>query len=110
MSPTGLGWSKSPTAAAALSPFDAVIFDLDGAVTDTAEIHAAAWKDVFDSVLRDPRTPALAKQEPFTDSDYRRYVDGRPREEGVRAFLASRGVEIPPGEATDRPGHGPWPG
>jgi beta-phosphoglucomutase-like phosphatase (HAD superfamily) len=87
-----------------MSPFDAVIFDLDGVVTDTAEIHAAAWEEMFDSVLRDPRVPALARQKPFTDTDYRRYVDGRPREEGIRAFLASRGIDIPPGEAADRSG------
>lgn len=92
--------SSSPTAASALSPFDAVIFDLDGVVTDTAEIHELAWKELFDAVLL---AHAPAGQAPFSNHDYRRFVDGRPREEGVRVFLQSRGISIPEGHPSDPP-------
>ena len=91
----------SPTAAAAVSPFDAVIFDLDGVVTDTAAVHTAAWKELFDEVLKDPRIPAGANSGSFRIEDYLRYVDGRPREEGVKVFLASRGIALPEGKASD---------
>jgi beta-phosphoglucomutase family hydrolase len=64
----------------ALEGIDAVIFDLDGVVTRTAKVHAQAWKDAFDPVPFDPV------------ADYLRYVDGRPREDGVRSFLAARGI------------------
>ena len=67
--------------------FDAVLFDLDGVLTSTAAIHARAWKRMFDQYLREhhPNEP------PFDiDSDYKKYVDGKPREDGVRDFLASR--------------------
>ncbi|CAH0130944.1 putative glycosyl hydrolase MT2062 [Arthrobacter sp. Bi83] len=104
MAPAQHNWSSSPTAASALSPFDAVIFDLDGVVTDTADIHALAWKELFDAVLKDPRAHSTASQVPFTDSDYRRFVDGRPREEGVRVFLQSRGITAPDGHPSDPPG------
>ncbi len=72
--------------------YEAVIFDMDGVVTDTAIVHAAAWKRLFDEVL-----PGLAPDaDPFDQvEDYRRSVDGRPREDGVRTFLASRGVTLP---------------
>jgi beta-phosphoglucomutase family hydrolase len=104
MKPQQHTWSASPTAEAALSPFDAVIFDLDGVITDTAEIHSLAWKELFDSVLQDPRAGAAEGEHRFTDSDYRRFVDGRPREEGVRTFLKSRGISVPEGAASDPPG------
>jgi len=82
-----------------LQSYDAVIFDMDGVVTDTASVHAAAWKDLFDEAL-----PELAET-PISSfdisKDYRRYVDGRTREDGVRAFLASRDIEVPEGEADD---------
>ena len=81
--------------------FDAVLFDLDGVLTSTAAIHARAWKQMFDQYLRD-RHPS---QPPFdADADYKRYVDGKPRYEGVRSFLESRGIHLPYGEATDPPG------
>ncbi|GAC1453762.1 MAG: hypothetical protein PVSMB10_11450 [Pseudarthrobacter sp.] len=96
--------AESPTAAAALSPFDAVIFDLDGVVTDTATVHEAAWKQLFDEVLEDPRLTGQARTGPFTAADYLDYVDGRPREDGVRSFLASRGVTLPDGKPSDAPG------
>lgn len=89
--------------APALSPFRAVIFDLDGVVTDTAEVHARAWKELFDAVIADPRAGGTGPRRPFTDTDYRRFVDGRPREEGVRVFLQSRGVTVPDGDSNDPP-------
>lgn len=65
-------------------PFDAVLFDMDGVVTDTAAAHAAAWKKLFDAVLADPRLNAGGWVEPFDkDADYLRYVDGRQREDGA---------------------------
>lgn len=90
-----------------LSPrdFDAVLFDLDGVLTPTASIHAAAWKRMFDDFLRHR---SELTQQPFDDfdiaADYRRYVDGRPRHEGVAAFLASRDIALPPGDPDDAPG------
>ncbi|WP_193341832.1 hypothetical protein [Pseudarthrobacter sp. AB1] len=70
-----------------ITRYEAVIFDMDGVVTDTTVVHAAAWKRLFDEVL-----PMLAPEAaPFDEvEDYRRSVDGRPREAGVRTFLASR--------------------
>lgn len=71
----------------------ACLFDLDGVLTQTASLHEAAWKSTFDSFLR---SHAAARGEafvPFAADDYARYVDGRPRGEGVRAFLGSRGIE-----------------
>ena len=91
--------TESPTVAAALAPVDAVVFDLDGVVTDTA----AVWKELFDAVLQDPRIPQAARRDPFTDSDYLRYVDGRTREDGVASFLRSRGVTLPAGGSGDGP-------
>ena len=85
--------------------FDAVIFDLDGVVTQTSAVHAAAWKRLFDGFLRER---AAARGEPFTpfdlERDYRLYVDGKPRYDGVRDFLASRGIELPQGDPSDAAG------
>ncbi|NEB21610.1 beta-phosphoglucomutase family hydrolase [Streptomyces coelicoflavus] len=78
----------------------ACLFDLDGVVTRTAVVHAAAWKATFDAFLRERDG---ADFRPFTDSDYDQYVDGRPRADGVRSFLASRGVELPEGTPDDTP-------
>ena len=96
--------TTSPTASAAQSPFEAVLFDLDGVVTDTASVHEAAWKELFDQVLGDPRVPSEARKDAFTGGDYLRYVDGRPREDGVTSFLASRGVTLPKGNRADAAG------
>jgi len=85
-------------------PYQAVLFDMDGVVTQTAQVHAAAWKLLFDSVLQDPRLSGDPKRDPFdADGDYRRYVDGRQREAGVVAFLASRGAGLPTGSPDDGP-------
>jgi len=78
----------------------AVIFDMDGVVTDTAAVHAAAWKRLFDEVL-----PELGHSSRSFDADrdYRAWVDGRSREDGVRAFLASRGISVAEGSPDDGP-------
>ncbi|WP_399893887.1 beta-phosphoglucomutase family hydrolase [Streptomyces sp. BBFR51] len=81
----------------------ACLFDLDGVVTKTAVVHAAAWKETFDAFLRERDG---ADFRPFTDSDYDQYVDGRPRADGVRSFLASRGIELPEGGPDDPPDAG----
>src|SRR3546814_1111976 len=68
---------------------------MDGVVTDTASVHATAWAALFDEALHDPRA-GLAAPTPFdSGADYRRYVDGRSREDGVATFLGARGVAIP---------------
>jgi beta-phosphoglucomutase family hydrolase len=83
----------------------ACLFDLDGVLTQTASIHAAAWREMFDNYLR--RRAALTG-EPFVAfdpvADYTTYVDGRPRADGARAFLASRGITLPEGSSEDPPG------
>ena len=88
----------------ALLPFDAVLFDLDGVLTSTAKIHAACWKSMFDDFLR---KHAGSSQQPFTpfdtEDDYKRYVDGKPRYEGVRSFLESRSITLPYGSPADDP-------
>ena len=82
----------------------ACLFDLDGVLTDTARIHAAAWKEMFDGYLGE-RARRLG--EPFVPFDavvdYDRYVDGKPRADGTRAFLESRHIELPDGTTDDRP-------
>jgi trehalose 6-phosphate phosphatase len=86
------------------SRFRAVIFDLDGVVTRTADVHAAAWKRLFDSYLGE--RPAREGEDLSSfdiNRDYRRYVDGRPRYQGVRHFLSARHVDLPMGEPDDSP-------
>lgn len=78
----------------------AVIFDMDGVVTHTAAVHFAAWKELFDDFL----ARRIDGARPFDEEDYRRYVDGKPREAGIRDFLASRGFILPEGEAGEVPG------
>ena len=82
--------------------FDAVIFDMDGVVTDTARLHAAAWKRLFDEFLS-TQPPNDGDVRPFSDDDYLRYVDGRARIDGVESFLASRGIRIARGNPRDAP-------
>ncbi|MEU4131434.1 HAD family hydrolase [Streptomyces wuyuanensis] len=80
------------------------LFDLDGVLTRTAKVHAAAWKETFDDFLRRRADREGAGFVPFDAvRDYDAYVDGRPREDGVRTFLASRGVELPEGAPDDPP-------
>jgi beta-phosphoglucomutase family hydrolase len=81
----------------------ACLFDLDGVLTETATVHAAAWKEMFDAYLseRAKRTGGFV---PFDGKDdYDEYVDGKPRYDGVRSFLASRGIELPEGGEDDPP-------
>ena len=80
---------------------DAVIFDLDGVVTDTASIHAAAWAEMFNDFLQRRQASDDEDHSPFTDDDYRHFVDGKPREAGVVDFLGSRGISLTPGSAAD---------
>jgi beta-phosphoglucomutase family hydrolase len=82
----------------------ACLFDLDGVLTQTAKVHAAAWKEMFDDYLRERATRSGERFEPFDPvRDYDEYVDGKPRYDGVRSFLASRGIELPEGERGDLP-------
>jgi beta-phosphoglucomutase family hydrolase len=74
----------------------ACLFDLDGVLTQTAKVHAAAWKEMFDAYLREQAEASGREFVPFDPvADYDRYVDGKPRYEGVRSFLAARGIELP---------------
>jgi beta-phosphoglucomutase family hydrolase len=84
--------------------FDAVLLDLDGVITDTASLHAACWKQVFDEYLRKRMSRGGEPFRPFgLDDDYRLHVDGKPRFDGVRDFLASRGIRLPEGSDDDPP-------
>jgi beta-phosphoglucomutase family hydrolase len=75
---------------------DAFLFDLDGVITPTAELHMRAWAALFQGFLT-----KRGEAEPYTDADYFRYVDGKPRYDGVRALLASRGITLPDGSPDD---------
>jgi beta-phosphoglucomutase family hydrolase len=82
----------------------ACLFDLDGVLTETAKVHAAAWKEVFDQFLRARASKAGEQFVPFDQKDdYDAYVDGKPRYDGVRSFLASRRIELPEGKPDDPP-------
>jgi beta-phosphoglucomutase family hydrolase len=80
----------------------ACLFDLDGVLTQTAKVHAAAWKEMFDGFLRD-RAARSGQEFVAFDAvgDYDEYVDGKPRYEGVRAFLEARGIDVPQGDPSD---------
>ena len=98
--PTGSPHERPPRVAASFEvprdAVDGVLFDMDGVVTDTASVHAAAWREVFDGALE---AWAARTGEPFVgfrDEDYLAYVDGKPRDEGIRSFLASRRIEPEP--------------
>src|SRR5215467_16409104 len=86
----------------ALDHYDAVLFDMDGVVTDTASLHASCWKIMFDEFLK---KWAARNAEPFRTfdiaTDYKLYVDGKPRYEGVSDFLKSRGIVLPEGTPED---------
>ena len=94
----------APRADTDLRGFDAVLFDLDGVITRTASVHASAWKALFDELLRAWSTEHGTAFTPFeVATDYVRHVDGRRRLDGVRAFLASRGIDLPAGAPDDDP-------
>jgi beta-phosphoglucomutase family hydrolase len=78
--------------------YDAALFDLDGVLTPTAEVHMRAWRRMFSDFLS-----ARGIDEPYVDEDYFAHIDGKPRYDGVRSFLASRGLELPEGDPSDPP-------
>lgn len=82
---------------------DAVLFDLDGVITPTAEVHMRAWSDMFNDFLAAWGARQGVDPQPYTDRDYFTYVDGKPRYDGVRDFLASRGIQLPEGTPEDSP-------
>jgi beta-phosphoglucomutase family hydrolase len=96
--------TTAPHVTVSRAAFDAVVFDMDGVVTQTARVHATAWKELFDAFLRQR---ARATGDPFREfdvqADYLPYVDGKPRSDGVRDFLASRGIVLPDGDPSDPP-------
>lgn len=82
----------------------ACLFDLDGVLTDTASVHKKAWKAMFDDYLRQRAERSGEQFVPFdSHDDYLRYVDGKPRQDGVRSFLRSRGIDLPDGDPDDPP-------
>jgi beta-phosphoglucomutase family hydrolase len=86
-----------------LGRIDAVVFDMDGVVTQTAVVHFRAWKVLFDAYLAQRTDLDPSRRRPFDEADYRRYVDGKPRYAGVRDLLASRGITLPEGAPLDPP-------
>jgi alpha,alpha-trehalase len=83
--------------------YDAVLFDMDGVITDTTEVHRLAWAAMFDEFLHHAEIRSGRLQPPFGLEDYQRYVDGKHRDDGVRDFLASRGIHLPDGTSDDSP-------
>jgi len=97
-SPARRAGTDPPVAAWLLpSRFDAVLFDLDGVLTDTATLHLAAWREMFAGYA--PQAPAISEEE------YRAHIDGKPREVGLRAFLDARGIDVPEGVLRDLAAH-----
>ena len=85
-------------------PWKAVILDMDGVITQTARVHARAWKTMFDQYLEQRSSRGQDVQEPFDiQRDYHQYVDGKSRNDGVRSFLKSRGIQIPDGDQSEEP-------
>ncbi|MHB2028896.1 MAG: HAD family hydrolase [Acidimicrobiales bacterium] len=84
--------------------YDAWLFDMDGVLTKTAAVHAKAWKEAFDAFLLEETKRTGTQYAPFdSEGDYEKYVDGEPREDGVRNFLAARGIVLPEGSDADGP-------
>ena len=102
---------EASKAAKEATPFDiagyeGILSDLDGVITKTARVHAAAWKRLFDEYLSHLSDPAGMRFKLFDlEEDYRLYLDGKPRQEGVRDFLKSRGLSLPLGEPSDGAEH-----
>ena len=93
--------------------YDAVLFDLDGVITDTAKLHADCWKQMFDEYLQKRATQRGEAFRPFDlANDYRLYVDGKPRFDGVRDFLTSRAIRLPEWklQSMTRRNSTPWAG
>lgn len=91
--------SLAPTDSRDFWSMSAVIFDMDGVITDTARSHAQSWATMFNEYL----STREETQRTFTEDDYLRYVDGKPRYDGVRSFLQSRGIDLPEGTPDDPP-------
>ncbi|WUT00738.1 HAD-IA family hydrolase [Streptomyces sp. NBC_00708] len=88
-------------------PPHAVVLDTDGVLLDSAGTHAAAWKTAFDPCLAEHASDGAGTGAPFdADTEYRRFVDGRPRYDGAEALLTARGIHLPPGHPGDPPGSG----
>lgn len=83
--------------------YQGVLFDLDGVITPTAEVHMRAWAKMFDAFLTEHGSAEGEAAERYTDQDYYDHVDGKPRYDGVRSFLASRNIELPEGSPDDPP-------
>ena len=82
--------------------YDGILFDLDGVITNTAKLHAACWKQMLDEYLQKRATERGEPLRPFDlATDYGLYLDGKPRFDGVRDFLASRGIQLPEGDSDD---------
>ncbi len=99
-------WDRADGAAVVGLPESvrACLFDLDGVLTRTATVHAAAWKEMLDGYLRERAARTGEEFVPFDPvADYSEYVDGKPRYDGVRSFLVARGIELPEGDAEDPP-------
>lgn len=102
---SALSSSASAASPVTWSEWDAVLFDLDGVVTPTAEVHMRAWGEMFNEFLASPEAAEIdggpGALAPYTDDDYFAHVDGKPRYDGVRDFLASRGISLPEGSDSD---------
>jgi beta-phosphoglucomutase family hydrolase len=95
---------KESKSAFSRDQYDAVLLDLDGVITDTASLHAACWKQMFDEYLQKRAAQRGEAFRPFDiATDYRLHVDGKPRYDGVRDFLTSRGIQLPQGSPDDSP-------
>jgi len=104
MAATGERSIQQPEGPIVRDHYDAVLLDLDGVITDTADLHAVCWKRMFDEFLQNRATEKREAFRPFDiATDYRRYVDGKPRFDGVRDFLTSRRIELPDGSPDDPP-------
>lgn len=94
--------SEAQTVVLRREEFDAVVSDMDGVVTKTAIVHATAWKRLLDDYVGERSRSTGATARPFdAEVDYRQYVDGKPRYNGVRSLLASRGIVLPEGAPVD---------
>jgi beta-phosphoglucomutase family hydrolase len=93
----------APSALGLPDGIHACLFDLDGVLTRTAAVHEKAWAQLFDAFLQTDAPGAGADRRPFTQEDYDRHIDGKPRADGVRDFLASRGIHLTEGTAADPP-------
>ena len=105
MTPVTSGRADSPRASLPVDRLEAIVFDMDGVVTETANLHARSWKRVFDDFLLLRSAITGEPFRPFELGDYLQFVDGKPRYDGAASFLTSRDIFLPPGNPTDPPGH-----